>query len=169
MADLLSHVLVVYVVLTVAHWRVDWITRPWIPVGMGGAAIPDLVKVNVVLDGSSVSAALGVPFAWSPLSTLGGVVLVAGVVALAFDGRYRARAFAFLLGGGLASLVVDGLRVYADGRAGPWLYPLTWWRPPTPSLYVTSDPRVLVIAVLLAGAVFGLDAWVVDRDERVAQ
>jgi len=157
MADLLTHVLAAYVVLTVASWRVERITPSWVAVGMCGGAIPDLVKVDLVLDSMTVEGALGVPFTWSPVSTLGGVGLVAGAIALAFGPRYRRRAFGFLVAGGSLSLVVDGLRVYADGRAGPWLYPVTWWRPPTPSLYVTSDPRVLVVAVAVAALVFAAD------------
>ncbi|QLH81514.1 hypothetical protein [Halosimplex pelagicum] len=154
MADLLTHVLAAYVVLTVASWRVDRITPQWVAVGMCGGAIPDLVKVDLVVDSMAVEGALGAPFTWSAVSTLGGVALVAGAIALAFGPRYRRRAYAYLVAGGALSLVLDGLRVYADGRAGPWLYPVTWWRPPTPSLYVTSDPRVLVVAVVAAAAVF---------------
>ncbi len=59
--------------------------------------------------------------------------------------------------GGLTSLLLDGMRVYADGRASAWLYPFTNWQPPTPSLYVSSDPTVLVVAVLAAGTVAVLD------------
>ncbi|WP_436929428.1 hypothetical protein [Halosimplex halobium] len=157
MADLLTHVLAVYVVLTVAGWRTDRIAPPWVAVGMCGAAVPDLVKVDLLLDSATVETVLGVPFSWSAVSTLGGVGLVAGAVALAFGPRHRRRAFGFLVAGGSLSLVLDGLRVFADGRAGPWLYPVTWWRPPTPSLYVTSDPRVLAAALLVAGAVFAVD------------
>jgi len=163
MADLLTHVLAVYVVLTVASWRVDRIRPRWVAVGMCGGAIPDLVKIGIVVDTGAVERTLGVPFTWGALSTLGGVALVAGAIALAFDARYRRRAVAFLVAGGVTSLALDGLRVFADGRAGPWLYPVTWWRPPTPSLYVTSDPRVLVAALLVGGIVFAVDR---RRDRR---
>lgn len=165
MADLLTHVLVVYVALTVASWRVDWVTRPWVAVGMGGAAIPDLVKIDILVDDSTVEAVFEVPFMWAPLSTLGGVLLVAGVITLAFDRRHWRRVYGYLVGGGVTSLVVDGLRVFADGRAGPWLYPFTWWRPPTPSLYVTADVRILVVTLLVSAVVFGVDRWLLDRAE----
>ncbi|WP_424002682.1 hypothetical protein ACOZ4I_02460 [Haloarcula salina] len=157
MADLLTHLLVPYVCLTVAGWRVDWLDRRWVVVGMGGAAVPDLVKLNIVLDSNAVEAALGIPFSYAPVSSLGGVLLVAGVITLAFDRRHWPRVFGLVTFGGLTSLVLDGLRVYADGRASAYLYPLTNWRPPTPSLYVSSDPRVLVVAVVVAGAVAVLD------------
>ena len=47
MADLLTHILVPYVILTVVSWQFDWLTKRWIIIGMAGAAIPDLVKINI--------------------------------------------------------------------------------------------------------------------------
>lgn len=159
MADLLTHVLVAYALLTAASWRVGWLGPRWVAVGMGGAAVPDLLKVERVVDESVVEGVLGVPFEYAPISSLGGLVVLAGVVALLF-GERRRRVYGLLVVGGAASLVLDGLRVFVDGHAGFWLYPL-WWRPPTPSLYVTSDPRVLLAALAVSGAVF-----VVDRRRR---
>ncbi|WP_336337652.1 hypothetical protein [Haloarcula brevis] len=163
MADLLTHLLVPYILLTVANWIVAWLDRRWVVVGMGGAAVPDLVKIEIVLDDGTVAALLGVPFTYGPLSTLGGVLLLAGAIAVAFERRYWRRVFGLVTFGGLTSLVLDGLRVYADGRASAWLYPFTSWRPPTPSLYVSSDPTVLVVALLAAGTVAVLDRRVRAR------
>ena len=157
MADLLTHLLVPYVLLTAASWRVGWLDRRWVVVGMGGAAIPDLIKVGVVVDDSTVEALLGVPFTYAPLSTLGGVLLLAGAITVAFERRHWRRVFGLVTFGGLSSLLLDGMRVYADGRAGAWLYPFTDWQPPTPSLYVSSDPTVLAVALLAAGTVAVLD------------
>ena len=148
MADLLSHVLVAYALFTLAGWRVDAVTRRWVVVAMGGAAIPDLSKASIVVAPRTVEGTIGLPFSYHPFSTLGGVVLVAGVVALLFDREYRRRALGFL---------VDGLRLSIDGRAGTLLYPLTWWGPPSPGLYLTSDPRVLVVTLVVAAVVFALD------------
>lgn len=164
MADLLTHVLVAYALLTVASWRVDVITRPWVAVGMGGAAIPDLTRVDLVLDETAVEALLRSDFAYAPIGTLAGVLVIGAAITAAFERRYWRRAYAFLLFGGFSALVLDGLRVYADGRAGFWLYPL-WWRPPTPNLYVSSDPRVTALAILVAGAVFATDRWIAPRSE----
>lgn len=161
MADLLTHVLVAYVVLTTLGWTVNGITQRWVVVGMGGAALPDLGKVSRLLDDRTVGEVLGVPFSYGPVSTVGGVCLVAGLVALAFRAQHRRRAYAFLLAGGALSLVGDGLRAFPDGSSTTWLYPVTWWRPPTPGLYVSSDPRVLAVVGLLAAVVF-----VVDRHRR---
>ena len=157
MADLLTHLLVAYALFTIASWRVDWLEPRWVVVGTGGAAIPDLVKVDIVLDSDSVAAALGLPFSYSPLSTLGGVLLVAGLITLAFERDHWKRVYGLVTVGGVLSLLGDGLRAYADGRAGAWLYPVTNWRPPTPSLYVSSDPRILVVAVVFAAVVVAVD------------
>jgi hypothetical protein len=162
MADLLSHLLVAYALLTVVSWRIDGLTRKWVVVGTGGAAIPDLVKIGIVLGADTVEATLGVPFSYAPLSTLGGVLIVAGLITLAFDREQWRRTYPLVVAGGLSSLLGDGLRAYADGRASTYLYPFTNWRPPTPSLYVSSDPRVLVVAVVVATAVFVLDRRIVD-------
>lgn len=158
MADLLTHILVPYVVLTVASWHFEWLTKQWVIIGMAGAAIPDLVKINIVLDRSVVESLLDMPFSYDPISSLGGVLCIAAVITIFFQ-RQRRQVFVFLIFGGLTSLVVDGLRVFADGQSGFWLYPFTWVRPPTPSLYVTSDVRVLVVAVMVSAVVFVFDQW----------
>jgi len=157
-ADLLTHVLVPYVVLTVASWRVD-VPRRWVVVAMCGAAMPDLVKAKVVFfDLLGVRSVFGVDLAFAGFARLGGVLLLAGAVAVFFGSRWR-RAYAYLVAGGLSSLLVDGMRVYADGRADFYLYPFTWWRPPTPSLYITSDPRVLLTALAVSATVFLVDRY----------
>jgi hypothetical protein len=156
MAVLLMHVLVPYVILTVAGWQFNWLTKRWIAIGMAGAAIPDLMKIQILLDDNLIESILGIPFSYAPISSLGGVLLIAGGITVFFETQRR-RIFSFLLFGALSSLVVDGLRVFANGRSGFWLYPFSWWRPPTPSLYVTSDVRVLLTAILVSAVVFALD------------
>ncbi|WEL16695.1 MULTISPECIES: hypothetical protein [unclassified Halorhabdus] len=158
MADLLSTVLVTYAAFTVASWRIDGLDRRWIVVAMGGAAIPDLVKVQILVDADVIGNALGVPFSYSPVASIAGVVVVAGIIALFFGEQWRRQAYAVLLASGGFSLVIDGLRVYADGFANFYLYPL-WIRPPTPGLFVSADPAVLVVALLVSGVTFGIDRW----------
>jgi hypothetical protein len=158
MADLLTHVLVAYILLTVASWWVDWLGPRWVVIGMGGACIPDLQKVDILLDADAVSAALGIPFTYSVTSTLGGVLLLSGAITLLFERRWWRRVYTLLLVGGLAHVALDGLRVWADGRASQWLFPVfPSYRPPTPSLYVTSDPLVPVVAIAVSLFVFAVD------------
>jgi len=158
MADLLTHVLVPFVLLTPLSWRFSGLSDRWIVLAMAGAAIPDLVKIGIVVDDGVIESLAGVPFSYAPISTLGGVIVVAAAIAVCFR-DYARRAFRYLLFGGLTSLVLDGVRVFADGHANAWLYPFVWWRPPTPSLYVTADPRVTLVAVAVAGLVFLADRY----------
>ena len=161
MADLLTHVLVAYVFLTVTGWWVDWLDSRWVVVGMGGACIPDLQKVDILLDADTVSAVLGIPFTYSVTSTLGGVLLLSGAITLLFERRWWRRVYVLLVTGGVAHVALDGLRSWADGSASQWLFPLLpSYRPPTPSLYVTSDPGVSVIAITVSLLVFVADRYV---------
>lgn len=158
MADLLTHVLAAYVLLTVASWWTNWLDPRWVVVGMGGACIPDLQKFDLLLDADAVGAALGIPFTYSVTSTLGGVLLLAGAITLLFERRWWRRVYGLLVVGGLSHIAFDGLRVWADGSAGQWLFPLfPSYRPPTPSLYVTSDPLVPAVTIAVSLLVFVLD------------
>jgi hypothetical protein len=145
MADLLTHVLVAYVVVTVVRWRVGG-PRHWVPIAMGGAAMPDLVKLRLVIDEPVVQGVLGAPFEYAPISSLGGVVVVAAGITVLFDREVWRCVYGFLVFGSLTSLAVDGLRTFANGAASFWLYPV-WVRPATPELYVSSNPRVSSIIV----------------------
>lgn len=151
MADLLTHVLVPYVLLTVASWR--WkISRRWIPVAMAGATIPDLTKLDLLLDGTRMGYLPEIPFALTPISSVTGVALIATGITVWFERTVWPRVYALLVFGGVSSVVLDGLRAFADGASTFWLYPV-WIRPPTPSLYVSSDPRVTMVTVAVATAV----------------
>jgi hypothetical protein len=165
MADLLTHVLVPYIILTIVGWRVDF-PRRWIPVAMGGAAIPDLVKIEILVDAGTIEQLAGVPFSYAPISSLGGVLVISAGITVLFERRVYSRAYGFLLFGGVTSLILDGLRVFADGYAGFWLYPL-WIRPPTPSWYVTSNPNVLLGTLATAGIVTLVDRHIQDSEGRL--
>ena len=158
MADLLSTVLVTYAAFTIAGWWIDGLDRHWVVVAMGGAAIPDLVKIDLLVDARAIERALGIPFDYSPVASLAGVAVVAGIIALFFGEQWRRKAHVVLVAAGGFSLVLDGLRVYADGFASFYLYPL-WIRPPTPGLFVSSDPTVLAVALVVSAVTFGIDRW----------
>lgn len=154
MPDLLTHVLVAYVTGTVLVWNVDRLPRRLVPVAMVGAVLPDLVKVHLVLSGGTVGSLLGVPFSWQPIHRLGGVLVLAGVGALTFDRSYRRATFATLLAGAGSHLFLDSLIRRANGFTPPYLYPLTWWHPPSGDLYLSSDPWPAVLALTAAAIVF---------------
>ena len=159
MAELFSHVLIAYVIFTIISWRVEWLTKRWIAVGMIGALLPDLSRLGMVVTDATIEATLGVPFNISGIHTLGGLVLFAAIGSLVVA-DHRRRAFGLLVAGGLSHLLADGVKIWGDGAASAWLYPLTWYRHPTPGLYVSSDPRVLMVVGSVAVVVA-----VVDRSQ----
>lgn len=162
MADLLAHVLVVIAAMTVAGWWIDWLDGRWIAVAAGGTFVPDLKRLSLVVDGDTVEALVGVPFGYGALQTLGGVLLVAGLITVWFDRRHWTRVYALLVAGGVGHLLVDGLRVFADGRSSTWLFPFApAYRPPTPGLFVSADPVVPAVALVLTAIVVALDRWAV--------
>lgn len=162
MAELLSHVLLAFGLFTIAGWAVEWLDRKWVAVGAVGSLFPDLNRLDMIVDDYTVSQMLGIPFSWGGLSTLGGVVVLAAAGAVLFASRKeQLRGFGLLFAGGVSHLLVDGVKQWADGAGGTPLYPLSWWRPPTPGWYVSSDQWVLGVAVVFALAVFLLDQRVV--------
>ena len=160
MAELLSHVLIAYIVLTCASWRFEWLTQRWVAVGMIGAILPDLSRIGLFVTDATIETALGVPFAIGALQTLGGLLLLAAIGSLVVA-DHRRRAFGLLFAGGFLHLLTDGLKSWVDGTAGAWLYPLSWYRHPTPGLYVSSDPWVLVGVGTVALVVTLLDRGII--------
>jgi hypothetical protein len=131
---------------------------------MTGAFIPDLMKIRLVLDEQIVAALLGVPFDWFALHTLGGAVvsLLVGVVLVAADERRRV---AGLLGLGAGShLLADALLLTPSGRSYPIVWPLSRINPPTPGLYLSTDPEPMVVAAAVAAVVFAVSRLRTRRD-----
>ncbi|OVE84440.1 metal-dependent hydrolase [Natronolimnobius baerhuensis] len=162
MAELLSHVLIAYALATIVSWRLEWVTRRWVAIAMIGALIPDVNRIGMFVSDATLEAVLGVPVGLDAIHTLGGTILLAGIGAMVLTTQHR-RAFGVLLAGALSHLLVDGVKAYADGAAGAWLYPVTWYRHPTPSLYVSSDPMVLVVTALGALVVAACDYVLRER------
>lgn len=82
MADVLTHVLVGFVIGTVLSIRYEWMGPEHVTLVMIGALSPDFVKISLVVPDYTVATSLGIPFSWSPLHTLGGSVIVVLLGAL---------------------------------------------------------------------------------------
>lgn len=154
MPDLLTHVLAVYVVATGLTWTVRSVPRTLVPVSVVGAVLPDVVKIHLLVPNATVEAVLGVPFAWAPIHRLGGVLVLAGLCTLALERSYRRGAFVALVGGASTHLFLDSLIRRANGLTPPYLYPFSWWHPPSGDLYLSSEPWPATLALIVAAAVF---------------
>lgn len=161
-AELVTHVLLAFGLFTAAGWAVEWLDRTWVAVGAVGSLFPDLNRIGLVVDDHVISQVLGIPFGWGGIHTLGGVLVLAALGGVLFGSREeRLRGFGLLFAGGISHLLVDAVKMWADGAGSTPLYPLSWWRPPTPGWYVSSDRWVLGVALVIALAVFVIDRNVV--------
>lgn len=173
MPDLLTHVLLAYVGCTVLVHR-GLLRKRHVPVGMIGAAIPDLTKLYLLIDLDPLEAMFGVPLDWRALHTLGASLVLVAMGALLFRSEDRRTVFALFTGGATLHLFLDSFVIRADGIAPPYLYPFTWWQWPAGNLFLSSDPWLSVIAVgLTAGTLFfvrsrtrrtGLESTDIEQD-----
>ena len=154
MPDLLAHALLAFAAARLAARRWPWLTRPYVTAAMAGAFIPDLTKARILLSSAATSERLGVPFAWEALHTGGAAVLCVLVGAALVTPRQRRRvALALGLGAG-THLLADAMLATPSGRSYPVFWPLTAWEPPTPGLYLSTQPWPTVAAAGLALAVW---------------
>ena len=151
MADVLTHVLVGYIIGVLLSFKYRWITPPMVTVVMIGALSPDFVKINLVLSDAFVEALLGVPFSWSPLHRLGGNALVILAGSMLVAPEYRRRVLALLAIGALSHHLLDVLLLTQSGYTYAVFWPLTAYHPPAPNLYLSSDRWPAIVAG--AGAV----------------
>lgn len=166
MAELLTHALVAYALFTAFGWALEWLQPRWVVLGMVGSLFPDLNRIDMLVDDYAIEQLLGLPFDWGAIHTLGGVLLLSAVGALLFGAATaRRRAFALLVAGGCSHLALDAVKRWAGGVNGAYLYPVTWWRNPTPGWYVSTDRWVLGVALACALVVFVVDrrAWILER------
>jgi hypothetical protein len=149
--DLLTHVLVAFLLATLVERRTGWVDRRHVPVVMVGAVVPDVAKVHLVL-GDPMSAVAGVDVSWYALQTVGGVAALLVIGAALFGPGERRRAFGLLAAGAASHMLLDFPVKRADGLSPPYLYPLTWWRAPSLDLYLSSDAWPAVVAVAAVAA-----------------
>jgi hypothetical protein len=164
MPDLLSHALIAYTLATLCSWRLAWLSPRYVTVAMAGAFIPDIAKATLVLPGTVVETVLGVPFDWFGIHTLGGSLVASAIGGslVASDERNRV---AGLLGLGAAShLLADALLLTPSGFSYPLLWPLSYYHPPTPGLYLSTDPEPTVVMAVVASMVFVASRWRARRE-----
>jgi len=159
MPDLLAHAFLAYAILRALSWRYDWLTTPYVTAGMAGAFIPDIVKIKLILPSATVEALLGIPFSWAPLSSAGGTAICVLIGAVLVDEPRRRPTLLVLSIGAVSHLLADALLLKATGRSYSILWPLTRWQPPTPGLYLSTQPEPTIVTGALAALVWGVSLW----------
>ena len=156
MPDLLTHVLVAYVLATLLSFKYDWITPTMVTVAMLGAIVPDLTKISLVIPNARMEALLGIPFDWFAVHTVAGSVVAVAIGALLVRSEHRKRVFFLLLLGALSHHFLDAILINPTGYSYALFFPVTSYHPPTPGLFLSSDRWPAVVSALLAGMVWYL-------------
>ena len=162
MTELLTHVLVGFILGTVLSFRFDWVERQFVTVVMVGAVLPDLWQIGLVVPSETVQEALGLPFYWFVLHTPFGTILSVSIVTLVVDGPYRKRVFGLLLAGAASHFVLDSLLINPSIFSSVLFWPVATELLPLPMVIVSSDRWPAALALCAAVVV-----WVVQR--RVSQ
>lgn len=161
MADLLTHVLVGYVLGTLLAFRYDWLDARYVTVVMLGALVPDLTKISLVIPDAVVEHTLGVPFSWFAVHTPVGSLVACAVGALLAGDAHRKRVFALLLIGAASHHVLDAMLIKATGYSYALAWPVSAYVFPSPNLYLSSDQW----PALVAGGV-AVSLWFVRRRQQ---
>ena len=165
MADVLTHVLVGYVIGMVLTFRYEWMRPAHVTLVMLGALSPDFAKADLFVSDWVVHSLLGVPFSWSALHTLGGTVVVVLLVSLLIAPEYRWHAIALVAIGAASHHVLDVALMTPTGRAYAVFWPVTDYRPPAGGLYLSSDRWPALVSGALAALVWGIDRYRRDGDD----
>ena len=163
MADVLTHVLVAYVIATLLSWRYEWFSPALVTAVMAGALLPDLVKIRLVLPSDTVSAMLGIPFNWAPFHKIGGIVAVIAIITVIVPRAMRAATFISLSMGSFEHLLLDSFLYWPDGLASPMLWPISDFQFAVDGFYKSWDRWPLAITLALVVLVFAASRY---RDSR---
>ena len=153
MPDVLTHVLVGYVVGALVATRFEDVGPAGVTLVMAGALSPDFVKVKLLAPAPYVEAALGIPFSWAPIHAVGGVAIVALLAGVLVGEEHRRTAVALVALGAATHLFLDGLLVKPTGYAGQFLVPFSPYRAPAGMLYLSSDRWPAAVAGVAAACV----------------
>jgi hypothetical protein len=154
MPDLLAHAFIAYAIGTILTWRYEWLTPQHVTVIMAGAFIPDFQKIRLLVKSSTIQTQFAIPFNWSGQMTLLGIALSVLIgVALVAPAYRRRVAFALTLGAA-THVLMDNLLATPTGRTYAMFFPVTQWRPPTPGLYLSTDPTPTVVTAAVAFCIY---------------
>jgi hypothetical protein len=154
MPDILTHVLVGYVLGTLLAMHYDRLGSAHVTLVMLGALTPDLTKIAVVLPSEQVEALLGIPFDWFALHMLGGNLIIVLLGTLLVVPKYRTRVLLLLALGAASHHTLDLLLINVSGYAYPVLWPLTQYNPPAGMLYLSTDRWPAVITGIVAAGLW---------------
>lgn len=154
MPDLLTHVLVAYVVATLFASHTGVVKSRHVPLAMVGGALPDLSKLYLVVDPQIIANAAGIPFSWQAAHTVGVVVVLSVAGTLLFVPSERQAVFGVLSTGWGLHFALDSFIIRASGLVPPYLYPVTWWQYPSGDVYLSSTRWPSIVAITLAVLVY---------------
>ncbi|WP_076609733.1 metal-dependent hydrolase [Natronorubrum thiooxidans] len=164
MPDVLTHVLVGYVIGMLLSVRHEGVRPAHVTLVMIGALSPDFAKIQLFVPDGLVAAVLSVSFSWSPLHTLTGTVLVVCLGALLAAPGCRRLVIALLVIGALSHHALDLLLMTPTGEAYGVFWPITEYRLPAGGLYLSSDRWPALVSGLAA-----IGAWALARRYRPAE
>lgn len=159
MPDLLTHVFLAYSLCRICSWRWGWLTSRYITLGMVGALIPDVGSIGILIPSWIVEQFVGVPFAWGSFATGGGVlvsVILGGVVLTAAE---RRQGTLLLVIGAGSHLLADSFLRSPTGRTEQLVWPISQYRVPSPGLYLSTDPELMIATGAIAFVVWCLDTY----------
>jgi len=159
MPDLLAHAFIAYTIGRILAWHYDWRPATSTTVVMAGAFIPDLTKAKLVASSGTVEHLLNFPFDWGVFHTAGGALVATCIGTIVVAPRERGRVLALLSVGSASHLVADSLLLTPSGRSLALLWPLTRFHPPTPGLYLSTQPGPTLVTGVLAFVV-----WLLTTD-----
>lgn len=152
MPDLLSHVLFAYAGATFAS-RYYPLTSAQTTACLVGAVLPDVSKLELFVDDSFGAALFGSPVNFLGWHTLAGIALSIVLTSLLVDERHRRPTVALVTAGAMGHVILDMFLRTASGLATYAIFwPMSGFRPQSPGLYLSGDPAVLLVAIVVAGA-----------------
>ena len=124
MTDLLTHVLIAFAVGQLVASVYPWVTRSYRTAILTGALIPEIVKIELVIPGYTLTTLLGTTFSWNPLASVYGVTIsiLIGTVVVVPDARRRI--FLTLAVGVFTHIVLDIFVVQPAPTIGFLLWPV---------------------------------------------